>query len=222
MTMAGKKRLAWVLMSGGAGATLLFGVVLWLNGRGLSPSEWPAYAWPIIGAVSGVFGWRWLRALYRQEPPVPPAAWTVSIADLVCGTILAGLCATFVSSDSRFSMLTPLAAVGGFALYMGSALAASLMGVMNGIWRPLYVLAHASSTLGMMGVVSLILIVCIIPAAASTATLRTFLSDLFFPGSPNRDWITVLRLMLGALIPGLISLALLHGVIGVGKGASKP
>ncbi len=216
MTILGKKRVAWVLMSGGAGATLLFAVVIWLNGRGLERHEWPAYAWPVVGSGAAIFGWRWLRALYRREPPVPPAAWTVSLADFIFATLFAAVCSAVVTADSRFKVLTPLIALSGFALYLGSALAASLNGVLNSAWRPAYVVSHACATLGFMGLMSLFLVVCVLATVARLSDIPDFLTDLIGFDENVRDWMVILRVMLCALPVGLTALALLNGV-GVGK-----
>jgi len=216
MTILGKKRVAWVVMSGGAGAALLFGVVIWLNGRGLERHEWPAYAWPVVGSGAAIFGWRWLRALYRREPPVPPAAWTVSLADLIFATLFAGVCSAVVTADPRFKVLTPLIALAGFALYLGSALAASLHGVTNSASRPAYVVSHACATLGVMGLVSLVLVVCVLAMVARLSDIPDFFTDLLGFDQSVRDWMVILRVMLCALPVGLTALGLLK-VAGVGK-----
>lgn len=221
MTNMGKKRVAWLLMSGGAGATLLFGAMIWLYGRGLDRGEWLGYAWPLVGVVAAIFGCWWLRALYRVEPPVPPAAWTVSLADFIFATIFACGCGAVVMGLRRYEALTPLAAISGFALYLGSALAASLHGVVKSYWRPVYVVSHACATLGTMGVVSLIVMLCVMPVFLPLPRIPGKLIEILDFRRPDRAWYGILRMMIYALPVGLVALALVNAVAGGKKEAPR-
>jgi len=204
MSVQTKKRIAWALMSGGIGAALLFGMVLGLEGKWLLPHERAAYAWPVIGMVAGVYGWRWLRALYRAEPPVPPAAWTVSLADLLCATIFAGLCSALMGASERLAGLMPVAGIAGFALYLNCALAASLRGVTR--WRVVFVVGHACVTLGLIGVGSLAIILCLLPIITSSFAPIEFVYGLF--SNPRKPWMRIHLTFLCALPVGVVLLAL--------------
>lgn len=152
MTMTWRKRWAWGLMSGGFGAALLFGLAVLVEGSAPSGREWVIYFWPVTGVVLGVVGLRGSRRLYREAPPIPPAAWTVSLTDLLMGAFFAGVCSSIVAaSGDDFRRLVPVMGVIGLVLYIHGALAASLRGIFDSKRRPLFVIAHILLTLGLLG-----------------------------------------------------------------------
>jgi len=169
-----KKRIAWAMMSAGFGALWLFGMALLVKGNAPGARDWFVYVWPSAGMAIGVSGLLWSRVLYRAEPPVPPAAWTVQLVDLIAGTVFAGFCgALAIGNADEARKLTPVFCLTGLALYVHGALAASLAGVFNSTQRLAYVVAHVVLTLGYLGGGTLALILTII----------AFLT----PGAPNFD-----------------------------------
>jgi len=150
MTTRTKKRVAWALMCGGLGAAGAFLIVI--SQVGLPPSQelW-IYFWPIGGIALGAAGFFWLRRLFCYEAPEPPATWTVSLTDLILGTLFSGACgAVAMALDREAQRAVPAFVLVGIVLYLQSALAASLEGIFILRRRVAFVVAHILMTLGCM------------------------------------------------------------------------
>lgn len=212
-----KKRVAWAMMTGGFGAALLFGMAVVVEGSFPNMREVWVYVWPGGGVLVGAVGWIWLRRLYRAEPPEPPAAWTVTLTDLILATVFAGVCSSvFMGMEERYARLVPAVGLLGFVFYLHSSLAASLRAVIGG-WRAPFVIANTALTLGAMGWMTMGLLSLIVLGREGFGDLFRFWSGILF-GWNEKGWIQIIRASVYAWPIGWILMALVKWRIGKTRG----